>query len=98
MNIRTVRIDEIHVDPTNARRHGEKILEAIAASLKSFEQVEPLVVQKSSGRVIGGNGRLEVLRRGGASECDVVEVDLNDAEARALTDANDDIQDRGAIR
>ncbi|NOT01779.1 MAG: ParB N-terminal domain-containing protein, partial [Phycisphaerales bacterium] len=85
MNIRTVRIDEIHTDPTNARRHGEKNLDAIGASIRTFGQVEPLVIQKSSGRVIGGNGRLEVLRRGGAAECDVVEVDLDDTQARALS-------------
>ncbi|NOT01915.1 MAG: ParB N-terminal domain-containing protein, partial [Phycisphaerales bacterium] len=85
MNVRTAKIDEIHADPTNARRHGEKNLDAIAKSLQVYGQVEPLVVQKSSGRVIGGNGRLEVLRRGGASECDVVELDLDDTQARALS-------------
>src|SRR5262249_22606870 len=59
-------------------------LAAIGDSLRTFGQVEPLVVQKSTGRVIGGNGRLEVLRKNGAAECDIVEVDVNDTQAAAL--------------
>ncbi|MBA2557275.1 MAG: hypothetical protein H0V12_08040 [Chloroflexi bacterium] len=38
-------------------------MEAIAASLRRFEQVEPLVVQKATGRVIGGNGRLVAMKK-----------------------------------
>jgi DNA modification methylase len=81
---RRVKISDLHADPANARRHDERNLAAIADSLRTFGQVEPLVVQKATGRVIGGNGRLEVLRKQGATECDVVEVDLNDTQAAAL--------------
>lgn len=84
MNVRTVKLSELHADPANARKHDDRNLNAISDSLKSFGQVEPLVVQKSSGKVIGGNGRLEVLRRSGATECAVVEVDVDDTKAAAL--------------
>ncbi len=84
LKIRRVKITELHADPANARTHGERNLNAIEDSLKSFGQVEPLVVQKSTGKVIGGNGRLEVMRRAGIEECDVVEVDVDDAKATAL--------------
>ena len=84
LKIRRVKITELHADPANARTHGERNLRAIEDSLKSFGQVEPLVVQKSTGKVIGGNGRLEVMRRAGIEECDVVEVDVDDAKATAL--------------
>ncbi len=84
MNVRTVPLSELHADPANARKHDDRNLNAISDSLKSFGQVEPLVVQKSSGKVIGGNGRLEVLRRSGVTECAVVEVDVDDTKAAAL--------------
>ena len=82
--VRRVALDALHPDPANARLHGERNLEAISASLARFQQVEPLVVQKSSGRVIGGNGRLAAMKQMGWVEADVVEVDLDDTQATAL--------------
>src|ERR1044071_7555502 len=84
LTIRHVRLDELHQDPANARQHGERNMEAIRGSLTRFGQAEPLVVQKRSGRVIGGNGRLEAMRALGWNECDVVEVELDDVQATAL--------------
>jgi DNA modification methylase len=77
-------IADLHLDPSNARTHDKKNLGAIRSSLEHFGQVEPVVVQKSSGRVIGGNGRVAVLREMGATEVDVVEVDIDDVNATAL--------------
>ena len=57
---------------------------AIEGSLRRFGQAEPLVVQAGSGRVIGGNGRLAAMQRLGWSECDVVELPLDDLQATAL--------------
>jgi ParB-like chromosome segregation protein Spo0J len=84
MNVRLAKLSELHQDPSNARKHEEKNLDSIAGSLKTFGQVEPLVVQKSTGKVIGGNGRLEVMKRDGLSECHIVEVDVDDTQATAL--------------
>lgn len=78
------RLDALTLDPANARKHGRRNLDAIKGSLTRFGQVEPIVVQKSTGRVIGGNGRLEVLREMGADEADVVELDVSDIEATSL--------------
>ena len=79
-----VKIDELHEDPANARIHPENNLADIRASLKEFSQVEPLIVQKSSGKVIGGNGRLKVMRDLGWTECDVAYVDIDNMKATAL--------------
>lgn len=84
LTIRRVALDTLHADPANARAHGERNLEAIAASLKQFAQVEPLVVQRSSGKVIGGNGRLAAMKSLGWTEADIVEVDMSDVQATAL--------------
>ena len=41
--IRRVPLDALHLDPANARQHGDRNLEAITASLQTFGQAEPLV-------------------------------------------------------
>lgn len=79
-----VALDTLTADPINARTHGEKNLGAILGSLTQFGQVEALVVQKGTGRVIGGNGRLEAMRQMGWTHADVVEVDISDEKATAL--------------
>lgn len=82
--ISRVPIESLHLDPANARSHPDRNLESIVASLQRFDQVEPLVVQKSSRRVIGGNGRLVAMQKIGWKECDIVELDVSDIEATAL--------------
>jgi hypothetical protein len=84
LRIRRVSLDEIHHDPSNARTHDERNIDAIRASLAQFGQVEPLVIQAGTGRVIGGNGRLTALRAMGETSVDVVEVDIDDMGATAL--------------
>lgn len=84
LKIRRVKISSLHADPANANRHPERSLEAIGASIKTFGQVEPLIVQKSSGRVIGGNGRLEYFKLAGIEEVDIVELEISDERAAAL--------------
>ena len=56
-----MRLDELHLDPANARSHPDRNMEAVRASLLEFGQVEPLVIDKS-GTVSGGNARLWAMR------------------------------------
>lgn len=85
MEVRRVSLDQLHNDPGNTRKHPEKNLAVIKGSLKEYGQVEPLVVQKGTGKVIGGNGRLEAMRSLGWTECDIVEVDEGHVRAVALS-------------
>ena len=84
LKIKRVPIDTLHLDPANARMHGGENLEAIEGSFRRFGQAEPLIVQAKTGRIIGGNGRLVVLKKLGWTECDVVEMDVDDLTATAL--------------
>lgn len=79
------KIADLKLDPDNARQHDERNLNAIQASLEGFGQVENLVIQKGTDKVIGGNGRLEALRRMGVKVVQCVEVDCTDDEAQALS-------------
>lgn len=84
VDVVTVPLSSLHEDPDNARVHGKRNLAAIEASLRQFGQVEPLIVQKGTGRVVGGNGRLRAMVSLRWESCAVVELDLTDAQAAAL--------------
>jgi hypothetical protein len=84
LEIRRASLDDLHADPANPRVHNEKNLQTIISSLAEFGQVDPLIVQRGTGRVIGGNGRLAAMRAMGWTECDVVDVDMDNVRAIAL--------------
>ena len=84
MNIEIVAVDKLLTDPNNARQHSAKNLDAIKGSIAKFEQVEPLVVQKSSNIVIAGNGRLAAMKELGFKECRVHYVDVDNTTAAAM--------------
>lgn len=66
MDIVTVLIDDLELDPNNARRHSKKNLDAIAGSLEAFGQRKPIVVWRN--RVVAGNGTLVAARSLGWKE------------------------------
>lgn len=76
-------VDELSLDPANARRHPERNLEAIMASLRAFGQQKPIVIDRR-GIVIAGNGTLEAARRLGWDEIAVVETELDANQATAF--------------
>lgn len=70
--IARVALDDLLPDPMNPRRHPEKNLRGISDSLRDHGQVEFLVVQKSTRRIIGGHGRVEAMRALGRTHCAAV--------------------------
>ncbi len=66
-------------------RHPEPNLKGIKDSLQQFGQVEPLCVRRATREVIGGNGRLAVMRAMGWLECDAVFLDVDEPTAKALS-------------
>lgn len=84
MDVQTVALADLVPDSDNARTHDAANLTAISRSLEQFGQVEPLVVQRGTNRVIGGNGRLQAMQALGLTEAGVVYVDVDDQRAKAL--------------
>ena len=84
MKIKSVALKDLLPWPGNARKHNARNLAQIDSSLKSFGQVEPLVVQASTMRVIGGNGRLQAMLAAGDTSADVHLLELDDTKANAL--------------
>lgn len=56
----------------------------LTASIKRFGLVQPIIVNERTGRVVGGHQRLESLRRLGRKTTEVIMVDLDESEERAL--------------
>jgi DNA modification methylase len=82
--IRRVPIASLIPDPANVRKHGDANLDAIIASLRRFGQAEPIIVQAKTGRIIAGHGRLMAMRKLAWTECDVVELDVDDLTCTTL--------------
>lgn len=80
-------VAELSADPANARKHSERNLDAIKASLTRFGQQKPIVID-SSGVVRAGNGTLAAAKALGWAEIDVVVSNLQGAEAMAYAIAD----------
>ena len=85
--IERVPIDSVSADAGNVRRHPEKNLAAIKASLKQFGQQAPIIVD-GNGTVIVGNGRLVAAKQLGWTSIDVIRTTLVGAEAIAYAIAD----------
>jgi len=77
LDVKKCLLSSLKFDDKNARKHDKKNLKSIKDSLDKFGQVEPLVVQKSTMKVIGGNGRLEAMKDLGWKDCDIALIDID---------------------
>jgi site-specific DNA-methyltransferase (adenine-specific) len=82
-------IEDLTLDPRNARTHSQKNLDAIATSLTKFGQRKPIVIT-GDGVVLAGNGTLEAAK---SLKWDYIDVsvtpadwDIDTARAYALAD------------
>lgn len=87
-----IAVNCLILDPSNARKHPEKNLEAIKGSLKKFGQQKPIVVGADN-VVIAGNGTLEAARALGWKEISVVRSALKGSDATAFALADNKTQD-----
>jgi ParB-like chromosome segregation protein Spo0J len=83
-----VPIGSVNHDAANARKHGEKNMAAIVASLTRFGQRAPIVVQRKGMVVRAGNGRLAAAKSLGWSHIAAVVVDDESVEAVAFAIAD----------
>lgn len=88
LNTFAINIDALSFDPSNARTHNDKNIEAIKSSLAAFGQRTPIVVQKSNMVVRAGNGRLEAAKRLGWDKIAALVVDDDDVQATAYAIAD----------
>jgi ParB-like chromosome segregation protein Spo0J len=81
LKIETISIDDLELDPNNARKHSEKNINAICESLTQFGQRKPIVINAND-VVIAGNGTVEAARKLGIKALEVVRVPADWSEEK----------------
>jgi hypothetical protein len=84
LNTVRIELERVVLDERNPRTHDPKNLAAIRASLVEHGQVEPLILQASTMRLIAGHGRVSEMRALGWREAHAVLLDISDEMARKL--------------
>jgi ParB-like chromosome segregation protein Spo0J len=87
MLIESAPIDTLSPDPSNARLHSPRNIDAIKASLRRFGQQKPIVVDARN-IVRAGSGTLLAARALGWTHIQIVRTDLISAEATAYAIAD----------
>jgi ParB family chromosome partitioning protein len=87
MNVERIAIADLSFDPANARKHGERNLAAITASLRRFGQQTPIVIDKSN-VVRKGNGTLQAAIAMGWDSIDCIRTELTSSDAIAYAIAD----------
>lgn len=78
-----VSIDSLNPDPSNARKHDKRNIEAIKASLARFGQTKPIVLHENGTTIIAGNGTWHAAKELGWTEIAAAKTNLDAAEAVA---------------
>ena len=87
MEIQKLKIADLSKDPANARKHSDRNIESIVASLRRFGQQKPIVVD-ASGVVRAGNGTLQAASALGWEFVNAVRTELEGSEATAYAIAD----------
>jgi DNA modification methylase len=87
MQIFKIKVADLSADPANARKHDDRNIDSIIASLRRFGQQKPIVIDASK-VVRAGSGTLEAAKRIGWETIECVKTDLkgSDAIAYAIAD------------
>jgi len=87
VEIERLEVAKLIGDPANARKHNERNIDAIVASLARFGQQKPIVIDKAN-VVRAGNGTLQAARSLGWTHVDCVRSKLDGADASAYAIAD----------
>lgn len=89
----SIPIDDVEPYPGNARRGN---IDVIASSLEHNGQFRPIVANKRTMQILGGNHTWHAAKQLGWSEIAVVFVDVDDAAARRIVIADNRTNDLAA--
>ena len=87
--VHAVKIQDLVLDPKNARHHGDRDLKAIVASIRQWGWTNPIIAREGTNQVIAGHGRIQAALRIGMTTVPVVYKTFatdQDAKAYAIAD------------
>lgn len=91
-----VAVADLHLDRDNAKHHPQASLDAIAASLRTFGQVKPIVVNRVGNVIIAGNGAYLAAMQLGWHQIAAVFVEHDPATARGYAIADNRTAELGS--
>jgi len=84
MEIQTLDVNKVKYAPYNPRKISPETLEKLKQSIEAFGYVEPIIVNKRTMHVVGGNQRLKAMKELGIKEVEAVIVDLDEKDEKVL--------------
>jgi hypothetical protein len=87
MQIETWSLTDLNPAPYNPRKDlqpGDPEYERLKKSIQQFDYVDPLIVNRRTGRIVGGHQRYKILRDLGYTDATVSVVDLDETQEKAL--------------
>lgn len=84
LNVEMVHLRQLVLPQWNPRRMSDRTLENLMASIREFGFVSPVVVNRRTGEVLGGNQRVRAAAAMGMETIPVIYVDIPEAHAKAL--------------
>ena len=87
MTIETIQVERLLPADYNPRKDlkpGDAEYEKLKRSIEQFGYVEPVIWNKTTGRVVGGHQRLKVLLDMGITEVECVVVEMDEEKEKAL--------------
>ncbi len=87
MNIELKKLQELIPADYNPRKDlqpGDSEYEKLKRSISEFGYVEPIIWNKTTGRIVGGHQRAKVLMAQGIQEAEVVVIDFDEDKEKAL--------------
>lgn len=81
---KTAELLPAEYNPRKDLKPGDEEYEKLKRSIEEFGYVEPVIWNKTTGRVVGGHQRLKVLIDLGITEVDCVVVEMDEAKEKAL--------------
>ena len=81
---KTAELLPAEYNPRKDLKPGDAEYEKLKRSIEQFGYVEPVIWNKTTGRVVGGHQRLKVLMDMGHTEVDCVVVEMDEEKEKAL--------------
>ena len=82
--MKTEKLLPADYNPRKDLKPGDEEYEKLKRSIEQFGYVEPVIWNRTTGRVVGGHQRLKVLINMGISEVDCVVVEMDENKEKAL--------------
>src|SRR5690625_6594595 len=100
MKIEKIKVEQLIPADYNPRKDlqpGDSEYEKIKRSLEEFGYVDPVIWNKTTGRVVGGHQRLKVLASMGRTEVECVVVELDEEKEKRSEEHTSELQSRGHL-